>query len=87
MFLDEPDFYLPEELGERYPIIPGEKAIINIGSIGQPRDKDNRSSYVYVENNEVVFVRLEYDYEKTANKIRAIQHLDNFNADRLKDGR
>ncbi len=87
VFLDEPDFYLPEELGERYPIVNDEKAIINIGSVGQPRDKDNRASYVYVEENEVNFVRLEYDFEKTIEKIKAIERLDNFNAERLRDGR
>ncbi len=87
VFLDEPDFYLPEELGDSYPIITDEKAIINIGSVGQPRDKDNRSSYVYVEDNAVKFVRLEYDYETTIEKIKKIDRLDNFNAERLRDGR
>ena len=87
VFLDEPDFYLPDELGDRYPIIGTEKAIINIGSVGQPRDKDNRSSYVYVEDNEVNFVRLEYDFETTMKKIKAIDRLDNFHAERLRDGR
>ncbi len=87
VFLDEPDFYLPEELGGKYPILEDEKAIINIGSVGQPRDKDNRSSYVYVENNVVNFVRLEYDYETTANKIRNVDQLDNFNAERLYEGK
>jgi len=87
VFLDEPDFYLPDELGDVYPIVEHEKAIINIGSVGQPRDKDNRASYVYVDDNEVNFVRLEYDYETTAKKIREIEELDNFNADRLRDGR
>jgi len=87
VFLDEPDFYLPNELGDSYPIVDNEKAIINIGSVGQPRDKDNRSSYIYVDENEVRFVRLEYDFETTAKKIRAIKQLDNFNSDRLLDGR
>jgi len=87
VFLDEPDFYLPDELGGVYPIIEDEKAIINIGSVGQPRDKDNRASYVYVEENKVHFVRLEYDYETTMKKILAIDRLDNFHAERLKDGR
>ena len=87
VFLDEPDFYLPDELGNVYPIVEDEKAIINIGSVGQPRDKDNRASYVYVEDNEVHFVRLVYDIEATANKIRAIEKLDNFQADRLREGR
>lgn len=87
VFLDEPDFYLPEELGDVYPIINDEKAIINIGSVGQPRDKDNRAGYVYVDENEVNFVRLEYDFETTVEKIKAIKRLDNFHAERLRDGR
>jgi len=85
--LDEPDFYMPEELSEVYPIVEGEKAIVNIGSVGQPRDKDNRASYVYVDGNEVHFVRLAYDFETTVGKIRAIEQLDNFQAERLRDGK
>ncbi|MCK5472499.1 MAG: metallophosphoesterase, partial [Planctomycetes bacterium] len=84
---DEPDFYLPEELGDSYPIINGEKAIINIGSVGQPRDGDNRASYVYVKENRVHFVRLEYDYKVTARKIKAIDELDDFQAKRLTEGK
>jgi predicted phosphodiesterase len=87
VFLDEPDFYLPDELDSVYPIIDGEKAIINIGSVGQPRDKDNRASYVCVNGNEVRFVRVEYDFETTVKKIMAIEQLDSFHAERLRDGR
>jgi len=87
VFLDEPDFYLPDELGYVYPIVEDEKAIINIGSVGQPRDKDSRASYVYVDENEVNFVRLEYDIETTIKKIKEIEPLDNFNAERLREGR
>jgi predicted phosphodiesterase len=87
VFLDEPDFYLPDELGNVYPVVNREKAIINIGSVGQPRDKDNRASYVYIDGNEVHFVRLKYDFETTANKIRGITDLDDFQADRLQEGR
>jgi len=87
VFLDEPDFYLPDELGDSYPIMPNEKAIINVGSVGQPRDRDNRASYVYIDGNRVHFVRLEYDFETTIKKIKAIEKLDNWNAERLRDGR
>lgn len=87
VFLGEPDFYLPDELGGTYPIVENERAIINVGSVGQPRDEDNRSSYVFVENNEVNFVRLEYDFETTMEKIRNIERLDDFHADRLREGR
>ena len=87
VFLEDPDFYTPEELGGSYPIIPDEKAIINVGSVGQPRDRDKRASYVYVEGNNVHFVRLDYDHELTAKKIYAIEELDNFEADRLSEGK
>jgi len=87
VFLDEPDFYAPDELNNVYPITDKEKAIVNIGSVGQPRDRDNRASYVYVNENKVHFVRLEYDFETTVKKIRAIEELDNFQADRLQEGR
>ena len=87
VFLEDPDFYTPEELGWVYPIIEGEKAIINVGSVGQPRDRDNRASYAYIENNEVHFVRLEYDHETTAKKIYEVDQLDNFEGDRLFEGR
>jgi predicted phosphodiesterase len=87
VFLDEPDFYPPDELGNVYPIIEDERAIINIGSVGQPRDKDNRASYVYVDGNKVHFVRLKYDYETTIEKILATERLDSFHAERLREGR
>lgn len=87
VFLDDPDFYAPDELDYVYPIIPEERAIINVGSVGQPRDKDNRASYVYLEKNNVHFVRLEYDYKTTQKKIYSIEELDDFEADRLSEGR
>jgi predicted phosphodiesterase len=87
VFLEEPDFYMPDELGDVYPITSKEKAIINIGSVGQPRDRDSRASYAYVDDNEIHFVRVEYDVEKTMRKIKAIDQLDDFHADRLKEGR
>lgn len=87
VFLEEPDFYGPDELGQAYPIVQGEKAIINIGSVGQPRDRDNRASYAYVDGNKVSFIRVPYDYETTIRKILAIEDLDRFNAERLRDGR
>ncbi len=87
VFLDDPDFYTPDELGFKYPIIPDEKAIINVGSVGQPRDRDNRASYAYVDGSEVHFVRLDYDYETAAKKIYNNDRLDDFEGDRLFDGR
>ncbi|MCE5339856.1 MAG: metallophosphatase family protein [Planctomycetaceae bacterium] len=87
VFLDDPDFYAPDELDYVYPIVPDERAIINVGSVGQPRDKDSRTCYVYIEENNVHFVRLDYDYKTTQKKIYDIPELDNFEADRLGEGR
>ena len=50
VFLDDPCFDPPDELPEIgiYSITPDEKAIINIGSVGQPRDRDPRLCYAVV---------------------------------------
>ena len=50
VFLDDPYFDPPGELPEtnRYTITHEEKAIINVGSVGQPRDRDPRAGYVVV---------------------------------------
>ncbi len=49
----------------------GRKYFINVGSTGQPRDGDWRSSYaIYdVENQNVTVRRLEYDIQKAQQKI------------------
>jgi diadenosine tetraphosphatase ApaH/serine/threonine PP2A family protein phosphatase len=50
VFLDDPYFDPPMELPQagRYEITNEEKAIINVGSVGQPRDRDTRASFVIV---------------------------------------
>lgn len=45
VFLEGPDFYSPDELDYKFEITD-EKAIVNVGSVGQPRDRDPRSSFV-----------------------------------------
>ena len=62
--------------------------MINVGSVGQPRDSDPRSCYVIVEDFERVrYRRVSYGAEATAAKIHAIPDLDNFLGDRLLQGR
>ncbi len=48
VFLDDPCFDSPGELPDIsiYTITTDEKAIINVGSIGQPRDRDPRLCYI-----------------------------------------
>lgn len=63
------------------------KALINVGSVGQPRDGDPRSSYATFDGDIVRFYRLEYDVQTTVDKIYANDGLPNFLADRLLVGR
>lgn len=88
VFVDDPYFEPPEELGPtgRY-AIGDEKVIINVGSVGQPRDRDPRAAYVIVDGDEVEFVRVEYNLEVTAKKIRDNPQLDDFLAARLYEGK
>ena len=63
------------------------KVLINVGSVGQPRDGDVRTSYVTFDGHVVRFWRLDYDYKTTVDKIYAIDGLPNFLGDRLLVGR
>lgn len=88
VFVDEPDFFMPGELtNSTYTISDEEKAIVNVGSVGQPRDLDPRASYVIVDGKSVQFVRLAYDIEGAAKKIKAVPSLNDWLADRLFEGR
>lgn len=88
VFVDEPYFDPPDELPEprRY-VFGGDRAIINVGSVGQPRDRDTRASYLVVTDEAAEFVRVEYDIERTVRKIHDIPELDDFLGNRLLDGR
>lgn len=87
VFTDEPDFYPPVELGpDGYKLRAGEKAIVNVGSVGQPRDNDPRSSYVILHGDRVEFVRVAYDIDATVAKMRAIPQLPGALSDRLYEG-
>ena len=49
VFLDDPYFDPPHELPDSpYFVLDDERAIVNVGSVGQPRDRDPRASYVLV---------------------------------------
>ncbi|MGP1345885.1 MAG: metallophosphoesterase family protein [Phycisphaerales bacterium] len=89
VFTNEPDFYPPSEAGgdSTYRFNTDEKAIINVGSVGQPRDFDPRASYGVLHHDRIEFRRVEYDIEETARKIRAIPELTDWLAERLFEGR
>lgn len=80
-------FHTPEMLeGGVYPLTH-HKAIINVGSVGQPRDNDSRACYVTVEVDRVCYHRIDYDIETTMEKILDTKALDPFLGRRLLLGR
>lgn len=81
-------FVQPE--GEQFSYQLGEeKCMINVGSVGQPRDEDPRACYVILDtqSDTITYYRVEYDAQKTRDKIYAIPDLDNMLGDRLLHGR
>ena len=86
VFLECLEFITPEQTDSVY-AFKNEKFMVNVGSVGQPRDGDSRSCYVVLEDDELTYHRVEYDCEVTANKIYQTPDLDNFLGDRIKDGR
>ncbi len=87
VFLEDVTFKPASEFGDdHYHFKRGEKAIINVGSVGQPRDKDQRACYVEVAKNKIYFRRVAYDVEATVAKIKANERLADSLGIRLKNG-
>jgi diadenosine tetraphosphatase ApaH/serine/threonine PP2A family protein phosphatase len=66
----------------------GRRALVNVGSVGQPRDGDPRSCFVTLDTEErrVRFHRVWYDVEEAGQAIRKVG-LPRVLADRLRFGR
>ena len=70
----------------RFTFEHGKRYVANVGSVGQPRDRNNKACYVTFDGMTLQYHRLEYDFQKTADKIRTIAQLDDRNAERLETG-
>jgi diadenosine tetraphosphatase ApaH/serine/threonine PP2A family protein phosphatase len=68
---DDETTELQELPAEKFRLDEDAKYIVSVGSVGQPRDYDNRASYTTydAETREFDFLRVEYDIESAANKI------------------
>jgi diadenosine tetraphosphatase ApaH/serine/threonine PP2A family protein phosphatase len=86
---DEPACLYPREIGYRFRLDSTRKCIVNIGSVGQPRDGDVRASYVVFdeEGGVVEWRRVEYDIEKAVRKIEKMCGEGNWCGARLRMGR
>jgi predicted phosphodiesterase len=80
----------PKDLkpGEPLELSPSDRYIINPGSVGQPRDGDNRASFIVYDPDErtVTLNRVEYDIEAEAADMKAAGLPERF-AERLFRGR
>jgi predicted phosphodiesterase len=86
IFTEDLNFLAPEEVDFEYKL-GNQKYLINVGSVGQPRNGVPQSSYVIINGDTIKFRRVDYDVEAVIQKIYAVSELDNFLGDRLRDGR
>jgi diadenosine tetraphosphatase ApaH/serine/threonine PP2A family protein phosphatase len=89
VYYEDRRLYRPRDTEGPYDVAAqaGARVIVNVGSVGQPRDGDNRLSYALFDGRNVTFVRLEYDHRRAAEAIRAEAALPQYLADRLAVGR
>ena len=78
---------IPLNSDKKIKLDPNTRYLINPGSIGQPRDKNPRPSFIIYDSDkrEIVFSRYEYNVKKTQKKIRAAG-LPELLASRLESG-
>ncbi len=92
VFLPDGTFTPPSRLwASTWFIEPAQKCLVNIGSVGQPRDGDVRACYCILDTDpsgpRAVYRRVDYDIEATARAIEANPMLDDYLAERLRHGR
>jgi diadenosine tetraphosphatase ApaH/serine/threonine PP2A family protein phosphatase len=76
---------VPHDAHRTFRVPKGHKAYVCVGSVGQPRDRDVRSSFATFDGEALTFHRLAYDVATTQAKIRAAG-LNGFLAERLGEG-
>jgi predicted phosphodiesterase len=87
VFTQDLKFYPPRTFANRVKLSDGRKYYVNIGSVGQPRDRDTRSCYVVWDGTVVEFRRVEYNYQQTMQKIFDIGTIPKRFGERLQHGR
>jgi len=88
VFSSDMKFIRSEAVHERFSFAEqSKKWMVNVGSVGQPRDNDPRSCYVIVEDETLTFRRVAYDIDRTVSAIYAQDELENMLGDRLREGR
>lgn len=88
IFLESGKFLTPGDT-DHFFRLGDEKCMINVGSVGQPRDEDARSCFVVLDDDEntIEYHRVDYDFESTRDKIFRVPELDDMLGKRLMGGR
>ena len=60
VFTEGFQFYAPEEIDHEYTLGDG-KLMVNVGSVGQPRDGDNRACYIVLEDGTSAAQAIEHE--------------------------
>jgi diadenosine tetraphosphatase ApaH/serine/threonine PP2A family protein phosphatase len=68
IFTEDLQFLAPQDVKNSYRL-DARKTLINVGSVGQPRDGDWRACYVLLDGDTIRFRRVEYDIGTTMRKI------------------
>jgi len=89
VFTQDLKFYPPRAFANKVKLADGRKYYVNIGSVGQPRDRDTRSCYIVwdPEGQVVEYRRVEYNFKKTMDKIFSIKTIPRRFGERLEAGR
>lgn len=88
-------FDSPNDLSPEFELdlVPGKKYMINVGSVGQPRDSNTNACYVIAEGESfeetihLTYRRIQYPIQEAADKIFQVNELDQFFGNRLLEGR
>ena len=88
VFTETGSFLSPKDHDHKFELTKT-KVMINVGSVGQPRDEDPRACFVVLNTEELTlnYYRVDYDVERTRKKIYDVPELDNMLGDRLLSGR
>jgi len=83
---EESRWFSPDDFGLTWEYKNGERIICNVGSVGQPRDRDERACYVIFTDECITYHRVTYDFKETQRKIFKNAKLDDRNGKRLEFG-
>ena len=86
---DRHEVILPEQVDQSWSLLDGcdGKAIVNVGSVGQPRDGNPHACYVVRHEDRIEWRRVPYDIDATVNLIEQEPRLHAKLGERLKHGR